>query len=306
MAAQWDRFYRDELQDKTLKSGVKNDVQPQHIEGGGPIMTMPVGGFVRSQPTAMILDIDPAAAQTMLNTSIGNRRVRQWYVGLLAGAMARGEWRVTSQGIGFDAGGHLRDAHHRLHAVIKSGVTIRTVVVFGLRDDAYEVIDTGMRRTYADLLNTDQRIAEVLRLGCQYVLATNKPTIDQMRPIIASGLADACRELLAYCGTTRRYFSSAPMKLAACITIMGGGNAEYVLKQYRALCTLDFELMSPSGQALLRQVDKGVTRAADAREVIARGLCVFDEGRRNVSKIQIVDASIDAAIEYVKRVLCRP
>ena len=48
------------------------------------------------------MDITPAMAKEMLETSPGNRRLRGWYVDLLAAAMKRGEWRVTSQGIGFD------------------------------------------------------------------------------------------------------------------------------------------------------------------------------------------------------------
>ena len=70
--------------------------------------------------------------------------------------MRRGEWRVTSQGIGFDLHGRLRDAHHRLNACIQSGVTFRSVVVLGMREDAYEVTDTGMVRTYADRLDEDR------------------------------------------------------------------------------------------------------------------------------------------------------
>ena len=91
-------------------------------------------------------------------------------------------------GIGFDILGRLRDAHHRLHACIKSGVSFQSVVVFGMRTDAYEVTDTGMLRTYADRLDEDRAVADVLQLGCQYALNNNKPTIDQMRPIIDAGL----------------------------------------------------------------------------------------------------------------------
>lgn len=98
--------------------------------------------FAKQKPEATVMDISPTLAKEMLETSPGNRRLRGWYVDLLAASMKRGEWRVTSQGIGFDILGRLRDAHHRLHACIKSGVSFQSVVVFGMRTDAYEVTDT--------------------------------------------------------------------------------------------------------------------------------------------------------------------
>jgi len=261
--------------------------------------------WVSQTPKAWVQTITPELAKDLLATSPGNRKLRQWYVHLLAGAMKRNEWRVTSQGIGIDHLGRLRDAHHRLHACIYGNVPFTTVIVSGLRDDAYEVIDTGMLRTYADRLDEHKAVADVFRLGCSMALGTQKPTIDQMRPIIDAGLGDAARSLFEFCGTSRRYFSSAPMKLAACATIMAGGDADFVLLQYRALVLLDFESMSPSAQALVRQVESGRTKANDTREVVARGLRVFDRERAAVSKIQVSEADIDAAAEFVRSTLRR-
>jgi hypothetical protein len=260
--------------------------------------------FAKQKAEATVMDITPAMAKEMLETSPGNRRLRGWYVDLLAAAMKRGEWRVTSQGIGFDVIGRLRDAHHRLNACIQSGVSFPSVVVFGMRTDAYEVTDTGMVRTYADRLDEDRAVADVLRLGCHYALGTFKPTIDQMRPIIDAGIGDAARSLIKFCGSKRKYYATAPMKLAACIAIMNGENADFVLQQYRALCSLDFNAMSKSAQALVRHVDSGKARATThTREVLARGFRVFDRDLHGVSRIQISDADIDAAVELVRSVL---
>jgi hypothetical protein len=259
--------------------------------------------FKYEEPKSDVIEITPEIAKEMLETSPGNRRLRGWYVTLLASAMRRREWRVTSQGIGFDRLGRLRDAHHRLNACIQAGTSFRSVVVFGLQEDAYEVIDTGMVRTYADRLEESRGVADTLRLGCQYALRTSKPTIDQMKPIIGSGIGDAARALVDFCGAKRKYYASAPIKLSACITIMNGGNSDYVLHQYRALCTLNFDAMSKSAQALVRQVESGKVRANDSREALARGFRVFDEERSGVSKIQISEADIDAAVELVRSVL---
>jgi hypothetical protein len=259
--------------------------------------------YIRKSPEAGVMEITPEIAKEMLDTSPGNRRLREWYVDLLAASMRRGEWRVTSQGIGFDELGRLRDAHHRLHGCIKSGVSFWSVVVLGLRVDAYEVTDIGITRTYSDRLNEKRDVADVLRLGCQYTLNCNKPSIDQMKPFLDSGFQDAAQALVEFCGTKRKFYSSAAIKLAACIEIMSGGDADYVLQQYKALCGLDFDQMSSSAKALVRQVENGKAKATDARETLARGLRVFNKEKQSISKIQVNEDDKFSATEFVRKVL---
>jgi hypothetical protein len=262
-----------------------------------------VARFTRSQEQASIVEITPDIAGDFLRTSQGNRRIRKWYVSQLAAAMRRGEWRVTSQGIGIDQNGNLRDAHHRLPAVIESGVTIRSVLVLGLREDAYQVIDTGMKRTLADLLNEDTRVADAIRLASNLYWGTTSPTVDQTKPLYACGLPDSLHALIQFCGTVRKYFSSAPMKLAASITIMNGGDANYVYQQYRAMCLSMFDEMAPATQALKRQVDNGAAVASNTRDTLTRGLRVFDKKKMKVTKIQVGEDDIAAAVTLVKNTL---
>lgn len=259
--------------------------------------------YARETPEAGVLKITPEIAMEMLETSPGNRRVRDWYVDLLAASMRRGEWRVTSQGIGFDSMGRLRDAHHRLHGCIKSGTAIWSVVVLGMRPDAYEVTDIGIVRTYSDRLAENRNVADVLRLGCQYLFNCTKPSIDQMKPFMDAGFQEAAQALVQFCGTQRKFYSSAPMKLAACMHIMSGGDPDFILQQYRALCNLSFDDMSSSSKALVRQVESGKARAADARESLARGLRVFDKRKEAVSKIQVSENDKDEAVYFVRKVL---
>lgn len=261
--------------------------------------------FARSKPEATIMTITPEVAAELLATSPGNRRKRGWYIDLLASAMKRGEWRVTSQGIGIDINGHLRDAHHRLSACVQAGVPIQSVVVFGMSISAFEVIDTNLVRTLADRMTVDQREAEVFRLAGTFVFGTNKPTVEQLHPLVDAGLGDATKTLLDYCGAARKFYSSAGMKLAACVSLMNGGRPDFILGQYRALCVLDFDVMVPSAKALIRQVEGGKISATQSREVLARGLRVFDEDRANVQRIQVSDADTTAAVSFTRAILER-
>lgn len=259
--------------------------------------------FARAEPQAHIVEIPPDLATEMLKTSPGNRKMRGWYVELLAGAMKRGEWRITCQGIGFDVGGRLREGHHRLNACVLSGIPLKTMVVLGMPLNSYEVIDTGIVRTYADRMGEDRAITEVLRLGTHIALGFAKPTVDQIRPLADAGLRDAASTLIEYCGSVRKYYSTAPMRLAACTLIMNGANSEFILKQYRALCCLDFDSMTNSAKSLVRQVNSGRTRANDTREVLARGLRVFDENKKDLSKIQVTDVDMSSASSLVRTTL---
>jgi hypothetical protein len=265
--------------------------------------------FISQEPSAGFFDVDPQIAAELLKTSPGNRRLRDWYVDLLASIMKRGDWIPTNKGVGIDKLGRLRDAHHTLTACVKSGVTIKTLVVWGLSEDVYEVIDRGLIRDYGDILGVPRNIADVLRLGCSLVIGSSRPTPSEMKPYMAAGLLSAVEALNNACPSKVKYFSSAPIRLAACATIMNGGDADYVYAQYKALVTADYDSMSNASKALTRQV-QGIggsapskVRGADTRDAIARGLRVFDKDRAGVTKIQVSQADQESAVEFVKSVL---
>ena len=46
--------------------------------------------FAKQKPEATVMDISPTLAKEMPETSPGNRRLRGWYVDLLAASMKRG------------------------------------------------------------------------------------------------------------------------------------------------------------------------------------------------------------------------
>lgn len=256
-------------------------------------------------PDSGVIEVTPEIAERMLLTSIGNRKLRRSHVDKLAASMKRGEWRLTSQGIGFDTTGALRDGHHRLSAVIKSGITINCLIVTGMPDDAYEVTDIGVLRTYSDRLNMDRKVADVLRLGCEIALKTSKPTIDQMRPIISGAFFDVVNDIINVNRTNRKFFASAPMRLAAVITLMNGGNREYVISQYQALIAVDFEAMSKASQTLFRQVSTGKADASNSRSTLTRGMKIFDVNNRLLQKLYITDMDVLSAHDIVASTLLK-
>lgn len=259
--------------------------------------------FASATQRAEVMLITPELAKEIYATSLGNRTIRKWYVSLLASAIRRGEWRVTSQGLGFDADGHIIDAHHRILAIIEAGVAVEMLVSFGLRADAYEVIDTGITRNYADLLCLPKKISEPLRLATELIVRNPKPTVDQIKPVADCGLLAALQSILEYCNTAQKYHSSSPMKLAAAVAIMAGEDSKFVLEQYRALCLLDYDRMSESAKSVARQVGTGRIRGSDKWDAIARGLRVFDQSRAASTRVSVSVADASAAVAYVKAVV---
>lgn len=115
-------------------------------------------------------DITPTKAEQYLKTNNNNRPLNEKRKSTLAIAMSKGDWDFNGDAIRFDQNGVLLDGQHRLSAVIASGVTIKTMVVYGLPPKVFDTIDVGATRTAADVLsisgeNNAHVLASTARLG---------------------------------------------------------------------------------------------------------------------------------------------
>ena len=262
--------------------------------------------FVSDIPQSAVMEITPEIAKDLLLTSPGNRRIRSAYVQLLAAAMKRGDWMVTSQGIGIDNQGRLRDAHHRLNACVLANTSFKSTIVWGLPQDAYQVTDRGMVRSYEDILDCSKPVAEVLRLAGHIVTGNGRPSRREIDPLIHSGFKDLIEALIKYCSSKTAYFSSATFKLGAAVQIANNINADFVYSQYRALVLADYDKMTCASKALTRQVTTGNgLSSSDRYDVLARALTVFDPSKAQVSKIQISEETRPRARDYAQKALVK-
>lgn len=97
-------------------------------------------------------DITPEKAQQYLNTSLGNRAIIKPALLSYINTIKSGKWLLNGSPIIFDNGGHLIDGHHRLMAVVKSGITVRFSVTRGAEDGSFATLDNNVTRTLAQLL----------------------------------------------------------------------------------------------------------------------------------------------------------
>lgn len=110
---------------------------------------------IATEPTAIFLDITPAIAAEMLEHNTNNRGLRRRRVSSLAQEMSRKQWLTTGEAIKFDVKGVLIDGQHRLEGCVEAKITLKQqLVVTGLSQDTFAVIDSGMKRTANDILSS--------------------------------------------------------------------------------------------------------------------------------------------------------
>ncbi len=104
--------------------------------------------------TQTIESIDPAAAERYMETAAANRHRCQRHISELAEDMAARRWDLNGTPIVFDWHGRLIDGQHRMLAIIRAGVPVRMAVVRGVDPDAFKTIDSGRKRSAADVFGT--------------------------------------------------------------------------------------------------------------------------------------------------------
>lgn len=105
------------------------------------------------KPEFTIEKITPKMARAYLEKNIEhNRPLRKHRVAQIADAMKRGQWVMSGESVKFDSDGNMFDGQHRMTGVIESGATVQMLVGRNITREAYDIIDSGLKRTNADHL----------------------------------------------------------------------------------------------------------------------------------------------------------
>lgn len=210
---------------------------------------------MRSTPpiTRETLLVTPSVAEQLLGKNTKNRNLKASHVAYLAGQMTRGEWMYTGDPIRIDVTGRLIDGQHRLHAVIKADAQITFDVVRGLPPETQDVIDTGAKRSAADLLTlADHPNATTLAAAARVLFAyrdgrlvhamssvppSRAPSHVQLRELVDSTplLADGVRAAMRMAKTCRLPAGPA----GAAWTVLAEMDAGRATEFYDAVYRLD-------------------------------------------------------------------
>lgn len=96
--------------------------------------------------------ITPELAAHYLTFNRNNWDIIQARIDGYADEMHRGEWAENGESIKFSKNARLIDGQHRLSAIIKSGVSLHMLVVFGCEEEAQVKIDIGRTKTARGVL----------------------------------------------------------------------------------------------------------------------------------------------------------
>lgn len=109
----------------------------------------------RKAPYVEITTITPTIAARLLEANDGNRPISERLVSEIAADIEHGFWVLNGETIIVSKEGLLNDGQHRLEAVLRTGRSIQTAVMWGVSREARMTVDMGRQRTAGNFLAMD-------------------------------------------------------------------------------------------------------------------------------------------------------
>lgn len=182
--------------------------------------------------------VTPQQAQAWLDTNGENRRRNPSKVKEYADEIKAGRWRYTHQGIAFDTEGHLLDGQHRLAAIVEAGLSVKMVVAFEVKRGEFTVLDRGLPRNMSTITGIPKFFTECYVLMLSMAGGAHRPSPDDVY-LLHKYLSDNVVLLQDTCNTAIRFYSSAPIRTGALVSLEAGEEQSYVLNTYRGLIIQD-------------------------------------------------------------------
>jgi len=133
--------------------------------------------------THEIIDITPDIASKWLKESeFNNRNISRDNLNKICSDIEKGMWVFDGNPIRFNGDGDVIDGQHRLTAIIRTGKTVKSLVIKGIADRAKLTIDTGNQRKVSDILHFDgHKNVSALASAARLLAATEQFDGDLLR-----------------------------------------------------------------------------------------------------------------------------
>jgi len=141
-----------------------------------------------------IITLRPAMASAILDLNQRNRRFSHLRAAAYAAIITDGRWKVTHQGLALDKNGVLIDGQHRCGAVVLANKPVRVMISFGWEPENFTLVDTGAKRSSADLVSIDGMQSSTLRASVARMIHQIR-TRDTMLTPDPNLIVSLCREL---------------------------------------------------------------------------------------------------------------
>lgn len=239
-----------------------------------------------------VLTITPATAKNWLESNTINRTLRPGGVESWHAIFDRKEYVLTHQGIAFAKSGELIDGQHRLTAISErdSNFSVPIMVTTDAPLNAFKGIDQGIKRTASDILGISAQHSGVARTLAVMMQTSKRAITPQFIVPYAEGSKRPLEDLIGYCPHKSKTWSSANVQSAAVLSMLSGGDREYIKLSYWALCMMEFDSMSEIVKVLFKQqVQSGIR--AGGTDMFVRCMKAFDVNNSHLERIQITNAS---------------
>lgn len=119
------------------------------------------------------VEVTPEMAADLLKHNTKNRHISEGVNERYARIMKAGNWRFNGEPVIFSDKGTLLDGQNRLKAILKSGITVPMLIIYGVKEENFSTIDQGSKRTAGQVLNIleckrSNTLAAALRLAYIY------------------------------------------------------------------------------------------------------------------------------------------
>jgi len=264
-----------------------------------------------------IINISPEQANIWLSSKLENRNILDKHVNYLADEILNGRWRLTHQGIAFNENQQLIDGQHRLAAIIKTNKTIRMSVTYDVPTDRFPIIDRGMPRNLSFITNLPAFHTQIYSLLLSIAhSAANRPSPDDV-VILNQSLERFVSSLKSATSSMVPYFSSAPIRSGAVISLYKGEDRDYVLNTFRKLVLQkpsDLQTLSPIALSLIKQFtraskeERSSFSGQQARiQLYAKARMIFTKSNEQHTQLQINNTNLDIyrqeLIELINKIL---
>jgi len=251
--------------------------------------------------------ITPEKASEWLVRNEGNRPVRRWWVNALSGMIKKGYWICSHQGVAFSESGKLLDGQHRLMAIQQSGISVPVCVFWNVPDDAFKVLDAGIKRAMSDLTGLSKRSAEAHRLAAEI---TFPDLADRLSPntilkVASAGFEELHERLTEGAKSAVKYYGSAGFRVAAVALVMEGYPEEYVFGVYRNLINFNVDELPPIAKNLIKQVNQGSVSATSKSDVVTRALKVMCPDYRDNKMVRVGEFERVESYKRIRKVISR-
>lgn len=255
-----------------------------------------------------VFDVDPQAAAHLLELNIGNRTIQKSSVDRYARSMAAGEWLLSGEAMTI-LDGVLISGQKRCLAVIKSGATIRTPIVFGVDPRTKTVIDGGEPRRPFAFSGLPPQAQQVLATAYRIAFRTQRAGVSEVEAMVASPLSDQAIRLQNAAPSHRRGVTSAPVRAAfAAGQLEWANDADHIADQYRAMSTFSFERFTPITGLLFKQLTgSNLPNAGFAAEFqrFCRSMFAIDPENSRARVIRLREEYDDASVDRYRAILRR-